>query len=120
MNKKQKAKYEELLKDGMRTLIRKITGDGADIQNFINVCRQSGNYYDRRAMGKSDKEIFDWIETSTPKVLIMAVSMNIAEYLMMEHDRMNEKKIEAGKIENMFEKYRTLIRTISAQISNKN
>ena len=91
----------------MNKLLAKINGDMSDIQNFINVCSLSGSFYDRRSMGKTDEEISEWIKISTPKVLIMALKLNIAEHLI-------------GQKGSKFEKYKAMIKEISALLSNKN
>ena len=48
-------RIEELLMDE-KELVEIIKKDIKNITNFINVCRLSGNYYDRRKTGKSDQK----------------------------------------------------------------
>ena len=120
MRNKDKTERVKKAEPDRNYLINKISGDIADIQNFINVCSMSGNYYDRRKTGKSDKEIAEWIKVSTPKVLIVALKINIAEFLMMQYDNDNSKRIESGKLKSMFETYKEMTRSINSQMMNKN
>ena len=97
-------------------LIKKIKKDNAGLHNFINVCLLSGNYKGRRKIGKSDIEIYDSINAISIKVLRLPSQLNIAEYLMQERDKEDDKIIEKGKRKSMFKEYVSMIGEISKQI----
>ena len=70
-------------------------------------------------MSKSDVEIYDHINAVSIKVLQLPSQLNIAEYLMQERDKEDEKIIEKGKRKSMFDEYVSMIGEINKQISDE-
>ena len=100
-------------------LIKKIKKDTAGLHNFINVCLLSGSYKGRRKIGISDIEIYDSINAVSIKVMQLPGQLNIAEYIMQERDREDEKIIAKGKRKSMFDEYVSMIGDINKQISDE-
>ena len=100
-------------------LIKKIKKDNKGLHNFINICLLSGSYKGRRQIGKSDVEIYDSINAISIKVLQLPSQLNIAEYLMQERDKEDDKIIEKGKRTSMFKEYASMIGEISMLLKNE-